>query len=397
MKRWMKLAPVSLLALSAACTSDVSGDGTGPNLGRSTLLATMRGGGQIPVALDATDVYWLEAAGLFRCAKSGCNLQPTTLAAAPLSDGPTPIGSSSPFTAIGSIVVGGSTVYWAPNGPAERPIYACPTSGCPAGPQKLGEVASSTSSALQADASGVLFLASTNGGPASIVTCPPTGCGSAPRVVAQATNASGSPLSFALADGRVYFFNPNNGGGPAGPLPFGLISCPTSGCSSDVRVHYALSATAGPGPNTQGAVLAADSSAVYLSMASGSGSALTRCDLPACDGKLQNLTSPSQSVAITNTTNTGTRIFQTPDALYALLTQCTGPCAAPTLLVCAKTGCPEGPTTLQADATFPLSNQGSGNNFGGSPTIAVDASGVYWSGVPSYFNNASFLLRSPLK
>ena len=128
--------------------------------------------------------------------------------------------------------------------------------------------------------------------------------------------------------------------------------------------------------------------------------ALSRCDLPVCDGKLQTLLPAAQSANIASLSNGASHINQSPDALYVPTAQCSGPCSAgPTLAACTKTGCPEGATTLRPDASSPLSNNGNngGNNGGAGPAIAIDASGISWSAVPSYFEGGRFLLRSPLR
>jgi hypothetical protein len=390
------LACAALLAsTAAACTSDVSGDGTGPNLGRSSLIATSnRGSRAQALAVDADAVYWIDSNGLFRCAKAGCNLQPTTLAPSS-TNGLQP--STSPFAGASSLVVGGTNLYWTTADQGNRPIYTCPTVGCPNGPKLLVSVptAGGSSSGLQADASGVYFLAGLGGVPFTISSCPPSGC-TQPAVVVEPSGTNGAPR-FAVASGRIYFWSVNNGG--SSTLPNGLLSCPTSGCGSDVRVHYAA-ATAGPGPATfiQGNVLAADATAVYLTSTNGPATALMRCDLPTCDGDLQTLVTSTQTAAFTSQSNVGARIFLTDDALYAASTQCSGPCNAPTLVVCAKKGCPDGASSFQPDATFPVSpnNNNNGGN-GGESALALDASGIYWIAVPSYFEDGSFLLRSPLK
>jgi len=382
--------------LGAACTSDVSGDGAGPSLGRSSLLATFNSGNRIQsLGVDGDAVYWIENRGLYRCAKAGCNMQPTALSAVP-ADGSQP-SLVSPFAGSGPLVVGGANIYWSTSAPTKRPIYTCPTAGCPGGPQVLAEIeASGSSNSLQADASGVYFAASGPSGMPRILTCPASGCAKSPAVVVE---ANGTQLLFALAGGRVYFWNANNNGGGSSTLPFGLISCPTSDCRSDVQTHYAIPATPGPGTSNQGAVIAADAASVYLALAStsGPGAALVRCDLPSCNGNLQILS--ASQVALSNNANTEVQVFLTPDAIYAPVMQCSGPCSEPTVAVCAKTGCPEGPTLIQPDVTFPISNDfgGSGGDGSGNVVIAVDTSGIYWIAVPGYYANARFLLRSPLK
>lgn len=395
-----KLASALLVVSASACTSDVSGDGTGPDVGHSTVLASLLSGVQLQaLTVDADAVYWTDGQALFRCAKNGCNMQPTTLVSIPFNGTP---GASTPFGGTHSLVIGGGYAFWTGGDPQSSRLYSCAITGCPNGPEVLAEISSSGFMVdLQADASGVYWTTG-NGPTTAIFSCPGTGCSKSPKTIAQAS--SNGQLSFALSDGRVYFWNGNNNnGGTGSSLPTGLLSCPESGCTSDVRVHFAISAQPGPGASQQSSVVAVDAKAVYLATPSNTspGSALTRCVLPTCT-QLETLASApgASSLVSSNGGAIGQHMFQTADTLYSQLTQCSGNCTdLPTIASCAKSGCPQGPATRPADPGFPIATSGpGGNNNGGSGnvTIAVDASGIYWAGAPAYYSSARLLVRSPL-
>ncbi len=105
------------LAQWSAVTTDIATDGTNVYFatdtavmelpidgGTPTTLAPTTGTGNI--AVDATDVYWTEAAGsVMKCAIGGCNNTPTQLAANQ--------------TGASSIAVDATTVYWVAGGAIE--------------------------------------------------------------------------------------------------------------------------------------------------------------------------------------------------------------------------------------------------------------------------------------
>lgn len=414
MKRHSIAAAAAAIAVCAACTSDVSDDGAPPDLGRSTLLAAVQGGsfGGTPVtsvASDAKNVYWIEGRGLYACAKAGCGTKPTPLYELSLDGSKDTAGGA--LGGAGSLVAGGGYVYWASGNAqqgasASSTIYACAITGCPNGPTTLGTMASnSPSAALAADDTGVYWMSGASGQPGgSIVGCAPTGCGGSPTAVGDLGTTSDSQATFALADGRVYFWRAINGTQPSQQL----TSCPTrGGCAADTRVHLTVSMSSTGGSGTF-RVLGANATSVYVidSKQAATGPtqlSLVRCDLPSCDGHEQTLYEPPSSSPLPfDTSGSGTRVSLVGDALYFASLSCTttGPCRVALAKCSTTTGCTgSGPANVDPDPSFPradTANGGGGGGGGGGLPVAIDTDGVYWTAVPRYFDAAVFLLRSPL-
>jgi hypothetical protein len=214
----------------AGCQPLVLAEGTNPSTA----------GGLV---LDSTNVYWLDSAGgqLLACAKTGCGLAPTVLAAgqggpsglvvsggtaywtnatagtvsscATSGCGKNPTVVASGLSSPGGIAVGGSTVYWVETG-TTGDVASCATSGC-ASPTVIATVPGLL---LAVDSASIYF---TDG--AGVNVCPITGCSGAPTVLFAAKGATGIVIDTA----NVYVTTDLTG---IDSTSGAVLSCAKSGC-----------------------------------------------------------------------------------------------------------------------------------------------------------------------
>src|SRR5262249_1160961 len=133
------------------------------------------------IAVDDGYVYWAAAHAIKRCAKSGCNNNPTVLA------------TSDRLIDVRSLALDSNSVYWArlaDLSPDLHSIVKCPKAGC-GGPPPV--IASSLERPLSFPVqSSNLFMTapSPNSSEMLVMSCPSNGCGSSPTLLATSNNTS---------------------------------------------------------------------------------------------------------------------------------------------------------------------------------------------------------------
>ena len=148
--------------------------------GSTTKVGGVGGSSVTSFAVDATDAYWSSASGLWKCDLNGCT-------------NPTPVG---PPQGKGFIIVDANNVYTADYGNGS--VYSCPKAGCVT-PTKLAT--DFTIRGLTTD--GVnLYWGENNGSTGGIMKCAVGGCNQNPTMIATVQDV---PTSIALDGTSVYW------------------------------------------------------------------------------------------------------------------------------------------------------------------------------------------------
>lgn len=210
-------------------TCAISGCDNNPTVLASGRQQTLTQGAPLPIALDATSVYWNDGtplssdptgfAHLFKCSIRGCNNAPTELA---------------PGFAY-ALSVDGSSAYWTTYDQTQ--IMACPTGGC-ASPTMLTSL-TQPPTGIAVDGTSIYWAIQLGG----VMKCAINGCSNSltslvsglrdptPGVTDPSGNPSSSAVSqlgqIALDDTSVYIVD---------TYAFGLgriLKCAKSGCNND--------------------------------------------------------------------------------------------------------------------------------------------------------------------
>jgi hypothetical protein len=178
-----------------------SGCATPPNLLWSNDSGTTLTAGQA-VAADARDVYWTTMSMVMRCARGGCNGDPTIL-----------VSRADVVWGLGPIALDTSNVYFGHDNSYESgqrrdgEILACAKTGCAGSPRLVGPSPEGPSS-LATDGINVywterdtsLSYGTTNDG--LLRKCPVAGCGDGPTTMA---SGFGRPSTVAVDGDYVYW------------------------------------------------------------------------------------------------------------------------------------------------------------------------------------------------
>jgi hypothetical protein len=287
----------------------------------------------VGIALDATNVYWMNrgtyspltgsytGAQLMKCAKGGCGNAPTVLAA-------------GPWNGTTRLAVNGSSVYWA----ADNLLLRCATDGCTArGPTVLW--AGSLVPTDIAVGATTIYFGDLNSG--RLLTCPLDGCGMGPSSLWR--SAESVTIAIALDGANVYF-------AISGVL---LLSCGPSGCSSGVKF-------VGGTP----CAIALDGTNVYL----GNQSAAAQASIASCREAdcLAGLTFLVENLTFCAGIAVDAANFYFTDWGTTEVEAGLVPVGAGRVAKCNTAGCNGVPTPLADYVTFPQQ-------------IAVDGTNVYWT------------------
>jgi hypothetical protein len=163
------------------------------------------------IAVDATNVYWVDTTGgqVLACAKTGCNRSPTVLAS----------GQGSPT----GIAVAGSTVYWTNLGAGT--VASCASAGCGGRPTVVASGLLAPGG-ITADLTNVYWVETGMGG--GVKACALSGCAT-PTVLASAPG-----LLLAVDAANVYWTD-----------GAGLNECPLAGCSSAPTLLFTATGATG--------------------------------------------------------------------------------------------------------------------------------------------------------
>jgi hypothetical protein len=163
------------------------------------------------VAVDATNVYWVDTAGghVYACAKTGCGRSPTALAS----------GQGSPT----GTAVSGGTVYW--TNLAAGTVASCRATGCEGTPTLVASGLLAPGG-ITADMSSVYWVETAKGG--SVKACALSGC------VTPTVLASAPGLLLAVDAASVYFTDGTNAN-----------QCPLTGCTGAPNVLFSATGATG--------------------------------------------------------------------------------------------------------------------------------------------------------
>jgi hypothetical protein len=269
------------------------------------------------LAVDATNVYWVDSAGgqVLACAKTGCGGTPIVLAS----------GQNGPS----GIAVQGSTVFWSNAGAGT--LVSCATAGCAKNPTVVvSGLASPGGVAVDATS---LYWAET-GGAGRVASCPLAGC-TTPTVLASAPG-----LLLAVDEASVYFTDGAN-----------VNQCPLTGCTGAPTVLFAAAGATGIALDTANVYATADT--ISETSAGASKGAVLSCAKTGC---------ASSPIALASGQLAPLPIAVASSTVYWGNTQGDGD-----LKGCASAGCKDSPKVIAMGAV-PLS-------------LAVDDTHVYWASV----------------
>lgn len=224
-------APSALAADATNAYWQVSG-GAGPILacpvagcGASPTPLAPRGGNGLWTLTDGANVYW-GGSNVYRCAAAGCNLMPTQVATANVTQ-PTgyPIVVSTDASGFDWLTTR-STV-----GTADGIVRQCPACGCNGAPRNASASSASYPADVVTDGTTVFWIdeGQSRQGPATIYQCAASNCAATIGVAYQQPRMS---LSSLIVSGTyLYFFEGGYFGSPGR-----LMRCPVSDCAAGATV-----------------------------------------------------------------------------------------------------------------------------------------------------------------
>jgi hypothetical protein len=288
------------------------------------------------IAVDATNVYWVNRLGptsaigsgpsgaVLKCAKTGCSNRPTVLA-------------SGPWDGLAKLALDATNVYWTVSGK----VLKCAIAGCGNSPTVLwsgqGYLAD-----IAIDPTNVYF---TDTGTLQVLACATGGCNGSPTLLwmsaPQSQGPSGTATGIAVDSTTLYF-----------TLSTGFVmACAPGTCNSGVKTLV--------GQQSNPLQIAVDSTSVYFTNASGGGAgSLLKCAKGNCGGGptiLASGLSTTLGIAVG-----AAAVYFTEDG------DGSGAQGAGRVAKCAIGGCNNSPTPIAGYVNFP---QG----------IAVDDTKVYWT------------------
>jgi len=272
------------------------------------------------LAVDATNLYWIESGAVMKCATSECECNPTVVAPA-----------IEPVW----IAADGTSVYWTDDIDAgESVLKKCAATGCVGDPTVIATGRALWNFAL--DATNVYWIEFTDSW--AVMTCPLAGCAGAPTTITTVPSGNDSPAEIVVGDEAVYWSNLGLGDLSDGPV----LGCAKTGCSSPpVVIDWPT------------LVIAAHGSSLYWAGASNvetcvpQGSVCNGAQLAPAAGEVLGIAVDSDGVVYWTTAHGGA---------FATVQKCAPGCT--------------GPITLASGLAHP-----------DEPivAIAVDATHVYWS------------------
>jgi hypothetical protein len=290
---------------------------SGPPLAEQDLVSLMT------LAIDATDVYWTGPNAIMKCPKSGCDNDPTVLAAASVGD-------------VLSLAIDANNVYWA---------VALPPAGQPAQPCGGGPYGGSC-----------IWSGCSCNGAGAILECAKTGCGESPRILA---SNQFEPQAI-VSDGTTVYWFASYSTGPLNAVPEpeyrpAVVECAAAGCNNNAALLVWV-------PDEQLSGMAVDATNLYFQ---GTSSGSYKCAKTGCNqtATVVGTGSGYYPIALGN----GLAIDAT--SLYWAAPNYANPQSL-VLYRCALWGCGSTPTVLWSS---PLST------VGWPGGIAVDGRNVYWT------------------
>jgi hypothetical protein len=213
------------------CGHDCQGGSCKGGICQPLVLATGQFGAGA-IAVDGTNVYWViydnNDSEIRACSKTGCNMQPTTLAANQATNSVQPA----------SLVTDGTNLYWPKY--ADNSIQKCAGAGCGMTPTAL--VSGQTGlSGVTLDATYVYFGTTLSGG--EVRKCALAGCGNSPTTV----TASPNPGAIAVDANHMYW--------EAGVFANskGIFQCDLPTCATQLTI----------GSSSQGTAIAVDAKNIF--------------------------------------------------------------------------------------------------------------------------------------
>jgi hypothetical protein len=169
-------------------------DGHPTALVSSVAPSVSPGGGGSGLAIDDTTVYFATDIQILACPKTGCVA-------------PTVIATTTAF-GISAVAVDETNVYFTNYEPEQR-VETCPKTGCGSQAPTVLATGPGWATAIAVDASNVYW---TSYATDQVLACPKTGCTGAPRVLASSQHSPArSPTGLTLAGGRVFWANFDGG------------------------------------------------------------------------------------------------------------------------------------------------------------------------------------------
>jgi hypothetical protein len=292
----------------------------------------------VGLALDATNVYWLNVgtylpdaakstkAQLMKCAKTGCGNAPTVLA-------------SGQWNGTTRLVVSGGYVYWA----TQNLLLRCATDGCVSGGPTVLWASSLSPTDVAANETAVYFGDKNTD---DLLACPLDGCAMGPTMVW----TSGSPVMAMVADRSTVYAAISQGS---------LLSCAAGGCSGGLLFAGAPTA------------IAKDAGHVYLGHGI-PGGPIALTSFPEADASSQATDLVDDLTACAGIATDGANVYYTD---WGTIDVDAGsvPDGAGRVAKCAIAGCGGVPTPVAGFVNFPQQ-------------IAVDDTNVYWTDFGSIAN-----------
>jgi len=296
------------------------------------------------IAVDATDVYWLEGfsgptIGVFSCGVCGCDKKPKLLASV-----------EAPLGLPGSIAVDETSVYFTIRAtaniqnPNSGSVMKCAKSGCGNEPTVLAS--KQAPQGIAVNATHVYWTNdSQNGAEGTVMGCAKDGCDDKPTLVGSGPQG---PEGIAVDANNVYW---------TAEVPGTVLECPLEGC---VGVPTTLAAVSTTSPATPISI-AVDATNVYWTLDQNKGNdEVLECPIAGCLGIPTTLA--SKQIAPGDLLPGGLAVDE-QNVYWTNDTQL-GLGGNGKLMKCAKSGCGGKPTVVASEIDEP-------------GPIAVDATSIY--------------------